>query len=138
MTQKERLKLLDRGPGVFSYDGSAEDTEDTPAVYRTVIGKDGRPVLQNGQPVRELVSKAKFERIKIKVYKYAGIEFEKGEEVFVGNSAVALKMRSLPFMHEIDADLEAVAAKQGKTVKLMGSKRKSGGQKAAKGAAPTV
>lgn len=90
-TRDGRLALLKQGPGVFSYDGSAHDTEVVPQV----LDKSGA------------VSKPmSLKRIPLAAYKLHGEVHKKGEK-FSANAEKAEKCRRLGCFTEHDADAKA-------------------------------
>lgn len=89
-TRDGRLALLKQGPGVFSYDGSAHDTEAVPQV----LDKSGA------------VSKpASLKRIPLAAYVLRGEPRKKGEK-FSADADLAEKCRRLGCFVEHDVDVK--------------------------------
>lgn len=129
-TRKERLKQVPRGPGVFVYDGSAEDHECIPQIKRNkgsepVLGDDGLPLIgsdgrmvsrPSGTPVLSddgtpmLGGPPKIKRIPLDTYTLRGVDFPKDQPVKVSDLSLALKCRLMSCLTEVN-ESEAKGAK---------------------------
>jgi hypothetical protein len=119
--RRDRVAKLDKGPGVFVYDGSAVDHEWTPTPKLIgegvakldgnglpVIGKDGRQVFEDPNKIERdaktgavvMGGAPKKKDIPIAVYKLRGIEFPKGKPVEV-DATLALKLRGMNGFEEV-------------------------------------
>jgi len=132
-TRRDRLAKLKHGPGVFVYDGGGFDTECIPTPKKhgkktPVLSDDGMPVLdQSGRQVFEragtlvrdmsgrpvLGGEPKVNRIPLEVLKVAGIALPTGEPVKVDDATVALKLRCMSLVKEIEPGTESEPAKRG-------------------------
>jgi hypothetical protein len=122
-TRKKRLEKLKKGPGVFIYNGEAEDTEYVPTPLLTgrkepllddrglpVTDRAGRQiyapsgqVVRNGKGEPMLGGIPQIVKHKIEVFVVRGVEFPAGKEVVVNDSSLALKLRGMTHFAEVDA-----------------------------------
>jgi len=123
-TRKKRQAQLARGPGVFVYDGSLEDTESIPTPLLTgakevLLDSEGMPVSDSSgrvvhKPAGRVVTdihgravmggKPKVKRKKRETVVIRGIEFRAGEAVYVADGSIALKLRGMPGFDELPSD----------------------------------
>lgn len=120
-TRRERLAKIKKGPGVFVYEGGACAKEFIPTVKRIgrkeplldqngypVVDSSGRQIYQpSGQPVREngipvLGGIPKVENRPLDFLTIQGVKLNRGVPVFVSDEVVAVKMRCMAFVKEID------------------------------------
>ena len=124
--RKDRLAKLKAGSGWFVYDGSRVDVEHVPTILLTgarvaVFGPDGLPSLDSsgrqiheraGRPVRDdkgqpvLGGPPKVVHVPVDVLEVRGVSLPKGEAVYVGSPEVALKLRCMSGVLEVDAPAE--------------------------------
>ena len=107
-TRKGRLAQLKRGPGVFVYDGSENDTDSEPT---PLFDKKGEPVLDHSGK-QKLGGPPILHQIPIDTYVLMGVEFPKGVPVEVKLSALALKLRGMDSFHEQAETVPAVEEKE--------------------------
>ena len=123
-SRKLRQARLKRGPGVFVYEGGAYDTEWVPTYLKVgrnvpvfdansmpVVDGSGRQVYEKagalvrdskGQPV--LGGTPEMKRIPLDVFVVRGKEFPKGKEVVVDDPSLALKLRGMDFIEEVEGE----------------------------------
>lgn len=133
-----RLAQMKTGPGTFVYDGGHCVVEHEPTIKlvgkkepvfdsdgapmvdaqgRLIYKKAGRPALTpEGRPILGGVPKAK--RIELSTYKLRGVEFPKGVPVDVDDEDLALKLRCLGAVREIEEGEAAAPKKRGRPRKV--------------------
>lgn len=142
--RKERLAKQKKGSGTFVYNGEAVDTEWIPTIKlmgRQVpeLNDAGMPVLDGsgrqmfkpaGTPVYDDKGQPMFGgppkvvTHKIEVFKLRKMEFPAGKPVFVGDSALALKLRCMGCFEEVEHIDEAAKDSPAEAPKKRGRPRK--------------
>lgn len=157
--KKKRLLALDRGPGVFVYDGGAVDVECRPTVLmagreepmfdaagNVALDRAGRQVMQRrGVPVRDewgnivLGGEPERNETEIETFKIWDVEFPKGVPVRVRDRSLAAKLRAMSSFTErhsvaVEDEPQAVSVEVSATRAELVDKAREAGISIARGA----
>ena len=136
-SRKLRQAKLERGPGVFVYDGGAFDTAAIPTYLK--VGREVPAFDANSMPVVDAAGRQVYERagalvrdakgqpvlggvpelrhIELDVVVVRGVSFPRGEAVEVPDDSLALKLRGMDGFREIEPGEEPVPKKRGRKPK---------------------
>lgn len=111
ISKEQRMAKLKKGPGVFSYNGNAFDTESIPGEINYAIVKNLSEITDEvlSNP-RSYVVQPKVIRKQLGSVKVQGIVFNKGDKVSVDSIDLAFKLRAMGCFDEHEEKAEDTAS----------------------------